>query len=876
MLRRSPRPLTLTAGVAALLAAPAASAATPVGSGWQPSRPLWEAGTTAAAPVVAPAAPAAATAAPTAPWAPPMAARPLAVQQVAAEPAPVAPLGAPQPVARLAAPPPVAPPAEALGAGTAPIATPRPTSDPVFDNPPPRDDTAPIRQARSGARLPGAGMQSLIRQPEFGNLPRPYTPPQVPPTEAGEPRTSVVAEELSYDDDAEVVTARGKVELVYEGRVLRADTVRYDTVADRVTAEGDVVVVDTDGTVSFFDFAELTGDMKEGFAREATLLLADRSRATGELLTRENDVNTMREAIYTACDPCEDPNAAPLWRLRADRITHDEAEKMVYYRDAWMEFAGLPVFYTPYLSHPDPTVKRKSGFMPPSYSYNSDLGAQVTIPYYIVIDDQQDAEVALRWTGVEGPVFEGAYSGLYSSGALDARGSITRDAEGKTRGHLDTALMWHFDNTWRGGWDAELASDGTYLRKYRYGDTSDPWLVSEAFLEGFGRRSFARARGFYFQELRDPTDIDEVPVVLPDLTYSFVSRPLESGAWWTFDAGAAALTREDGIDSRRAGVETAFHYPYYGSLGDVTEFMVALRTDGYSLGVDDARLPTNPDINDGFAGRFVPTAGVKWRWPVTRDNGWFREVLEPMASAYFSPEDANNDEIPNEDSRDFEFDAANLFDRNRFAGWDVVETGARVNYGLKWTAYWPEGESLSLLFGQSYHFDEKMTAFGSEDGGASDYVGRVAMDVAPWLNLDYRFRLDQDDFEMRQQEAVATAGGSVLSVSVGYLQASTDPWLADTVAEREQVTVAAHSRILRNWSLYGATTLNISGVDDDEPLQTSFGAIYDDECFTAVATISNDSTEDRDYEGGTEIMFRVVFKTLGEIDFGSVDAGFGD
>lgn len=164
----------------------------------------------------------------------------------------------------------------------------------------------------------------IIPTQQLRNLPRPYTPPAVPPTEEGEPRASVVAEELSYDETEAVITASGDVELVYDGRVLRADVVRYDTRADRVTAEGNVTLAEPDGNVYFFDYTELTGDMKAGFAREATLLLADRSRAVGTTMTRENRVSTLERAIYTACDPCEDPDAAPLWRLRARRVTHDE------------------------------------------------------------------------------------------------------------------------------------------------------------------------------------------------------------------------------------------------------------------------------------------------------------------------------------------------------------------------------------------------------------------------------------------------------------------------------------------------------------------------------------------------------------------------
>lgn len=718
--------------------------------------------------------------------------------------------------------------------------------------------------ARTGA---GIGTETTLGLPlqQLNNLPRPYTPPEVPPTEAGEPRSSVVADELSYDDEAAVVTARGGVEIIYQGRVLRADTVRYDTAADRVTAEGNVVLMETDGSVLFFDYAELTGDMKEGFAREVTLLLADRSRAVAEDITREDQTNVLREAVYTACDPCEDPDADPLWRLRARTVTHDEAEKTVTYRDAWLEIGGLPVFYTPYLQHPDPTVKRKSGVLAPSYGTSSELGTEVSVPYYFVIDDSQDLLTTLRYTSDEGAVLEAAYAGLYEDGALEFGGSVTKDSEGRVRNHVRSGLTWHFDDTWRGGLSVNLASDDTYLRRYRYG--TDAWLVSQARMEGFGRRSYARARGFYFQELREDRDPGRVPVVLPDASYSYASAPTDAGTWWTFDSSALALTRSEGTDTRRIAGEATYNYIHYGSLGDVTEVMAALRADVYSI--DSAEDPRFRTVDSATTGRVIPTAGFLWRWPFVRDNGWFREVVEPVVSAYISPRGQNKDDIPNEDSRDFEFDATNLFARNRFTGWDRVENGPRANYGIRWAGYWPGGESVSAVFGQAWHmYDDGF--FGPESGldeDFSDYVGRVSAGISPWLNLHYGFRIDRDDFSLQRTEIVAEGGLPVLNVSATYLLASGNTTIDDQFGDREELSLSAASRISQYWSLFGGTVWDLEG--DPEPRDWSIGGVYEDECFTLSAAVQRDFTDDRDYEGGTSAMLRVVFKSLGEIDLGS-------
>ena len=74
----------------------------------------------------------------------------------------------------------------------------------------------------------------------------------------------------------------------------------------------------------------------------------------------------LHSGVYTACEPCkDDPKKPPLWQVKAARMIHDQAEKMIYFEDARLEFFGKPVAYMPYFSAPDPTVKRKSGFLMP-------------------------------------------------------------------------------------------------------------------------------------------------------------------------------------------------------------------------------------------------------------------------------------------------------------------------------------------------------------------------------------------------------------------------------------------------------------------------------------------------------------------------------
>src|SRR5690606_24868336 len=125
------------------------------------------------------------------------------------------------------------------------------------------------------------------------------------------------------------------------------------------------------------------------------ILLTDGSRFTAEEGTRTGGtVVELRQASYTPCEPCkEDPSRPPAWQLRAAEVTHDEQAKTITYRDAWFEFAGVPVAYTPYFSHPDGTEDQKSGFLTPRAGYDSELGASYQQEYYWAVAPDKDITV---------------------------------------------------------------------------------------------------------------------------------------------------------------------------------------------------------------------------------------------------------------------------------------------------------------------------------------------------------------------------------------------------------------------------------------------------------------------------------------------------
>jgi LPS-assembly protein len=186
----------------------------------------------------------------------------------------------------------------------------------------------------------------------------------------GDAQMLVKADEVDYDYTNHRTAAVGNVQIYYNGATIEADRVVYDQVTKRLRAEGNARLTEADGKITYGQVIDLTDDYRDGFVDSLRVETVDDTRLAAARANRsEGNFSVFENGVYTACEPCrDDPKKPPLWQVKAARIIHNQAERMMYFEDARIEFFGVPLAYMPYLATPDPTVKRKSGVLMPIYS----------------------------------------------------------------------------------------------------------------------------------------------------------------------------------------------------------------------------------------------------------------------------------------------------------------------------------------------------------------------------------------------------------------------------------------------------------------------------------------------------------------------------
>lgn len=685
------------------------------------------------------------------------------------------------------------------------------------------------------------------------------------PTQPGKQdalRAELNADSMTYDRDLGLITATGNVEIEYGPRSLLADKVTYNQKADIVLAEGNVSMTDETGKVIFGDRVEITGDLKDGVIHNIGLVLEDKSRVAGAGAHRTNGIITeVDHAVYSPCNLCkDDPTAPPLWQIKAVRVIHDAEERRVSYRNAWLELYGIPVAYTPYLSHPDPTVKRRSGFLAPSLSNSSDLGVIIQAPYFWAIDEYQDATITPRVTTDGGQGANGQFRRNFKKGRIKADGSfVVDDPDRGTRGYIDIESEYHIDPTWRAGIDIETASDDTYTR--RYGIDTESVLVSRGYLEGFRGNNYQVLNTYGFNDLR--ADTDESPIVLPMYDFNYNGRRDRLGGYASFDFNALNLARSSGTDTRRLAFRPRWDRPFNGSFGEVYNASVSLAADAYhatNVTLDNGSTYT------GTSGHLMPRAALSWRLPLIRPGEHFSQTIEPLASFVVSPNGGNSDKTPNEDSQEVEFDETNLFQENRYDGFDRVDGGTRVNYGLNWALTGNKGGYTSVFLGQSYRL-RKDSSYNQSSGledNFSDVVGRVQISPQKYLDLIYRTQFSPDNQSPQRNELTANIGSPALNMNMDYI--FLDSQQGSEFAGREEINGALSSQINKNWSSYFSARHDLSASDIRS---LALGIVYEDECVKFTSKFTRSFFEDRDIKPADAVTFTLVLKTLGEVHSGA-------
>jgi len=751
-----------------------------------------------------------------------------------------------------------------------------------------------LRRALFGCILAALAAPLASWQPAFGQAQTPLEQIVQPPKVDSSEPMSLQADELVYDHDNARITAKGDVEIYYGNYALLADRVVYDRSANTLSAQGNVRIKDPDGAVITSTQITLTDDFRDGFIDALKLVTKDDTRIVAASASRQaGNVTVFENGWFTPCKPCEEhPDRPPTWNLRAGKITHKRDQATIVFKNVFLDFLGVPVVWVPYFQIADPTVKRKSGFLMPTYSHSNELGSTVQIPYYFALSDHYDFTFAPMFTEKAGALLLGNWRHRLSSGAYSVelagvwdKGTFDSPTDGDFRGSIKTEGKFALNPYWGIGWDVLAETDETFRRFYNLDSRLKTDRVSQIYLEGLHDRNYLSARFYNTQSLLFSDEPFSDATVFPIIDYDYiVNRPILGGEL-SFNSNVMVFSNQEGVDSNRLIVEGNWRRQMIDGMGQVFTPFAQLRGDVYGVsGVDRGLNSSEEFVKNEIEGsegilRGTAVGGLEYRYPFVANTGSVTHVVEPIGQIIGRPDTAGDQqEIPNEDALSLVFDDTLLFDIDKFSGYDRIETGTRANVGMRYTAQLASGAYGRAVFGQSYQVagqNEFDTAFYRTSGLASDtsdYVGGLYLQASSYLGFSAQSRFDDDNFNIRRTDLSSWARYGPARVKVNYADVTGEPGLADGLA-REEIIAAGTLAITEDWSLLGNFRYDLAM---DRTITDGAGVRYQDDCFLVDVTYQRSFIRDQDIEPDERFLVNISLKHLGSYGYStSASSVFG-
>lgn len=705
-----------------------------------------------------------------------------------------------------------------------------------------------------------------------------------------ERQTFMDADEIDYDAQENIVKALGNVEVIRGNLILYADEIRYDRAKNTIKALGNVRLKDHENNILFAKEFQLSGDLKVGTAEAVKGIMADDAIFAANRIKRNSKQESQfDQVVYTPCQLCRtNPKDTPTWAIQSRHMLIDHESGDIEHTDSFLQINGTRVLYVPYLSHPGPTAKRRSGFLTPFFGGSGNLGAIFGASYYWAINPQSDLTVTPIYTR-ENPLLLLQYRHAFCRGDWNIELSGTKSKfqvgpqnnlvnRNEFRGHIRTDGRFaidlpYFDESYI-GFDINRSLDDTYLKKYTMlGLSKESYLTSRVYAEGFKERSYFLTEGLHFQGLQQDDAQSQIPFIVPSIEWNYLSKPLAYQITPYVDASLLNLQRRVGRNVQRISVLAGLKRQWISALGTVTDMGAEVKTDYYN--VSSAPLLNTGIRHNGEHMRIIPKLYGHMRYPLYKKLAMGRLVFEPTIGLVLTASNQNGFEFPDEDSF-VELNDANIFDPDRFSGKDFADSWSRFDYGAKLAFYSKTLGNSELFVGQSISLtkvstvpSQNLMAAGIRQG-ASDVVVRAHYTYQDWLRFASRLVIDRDNFSAKRNESFVSIGQPIFRVKFGYLKFPRPHLPGQSI---EQIKYGFSSQINPRWSVDAHLSRELGSRGG--ALAHGGSVTYHDDCFNFSTSLIRTHYEDRDYRAGLTVMFTLTFKNLGEFQFSGDRFGLG-
>ena len=679
----------------------------------------------------------------------------------------------------------------------------------------------------------------------------------------------ITSNKILYDNAKKIMSSNQTSLLTdLDGNKVSTSMFNYYIEKNLFSSIGEIKIIDTNKNRYFFKELHVDTNKKEMVGSDVSVVLDQNNFG----VSQENDPrfvsndifisknkSQLTKGVFTVCQQRED--RCPPWSLQAKKITHDKIKKTIYYDNATLKIYDVPVFYFPKFFHPDPTVKRQSGFLFPFFSDSTNLGTGFALPYYWAISNEKDLTFTPKTYGSENMLFLNEYRQAYKNAFLTLDTSYTKGYKNTSskktdgsRNHVFADLNINLGH--KKPYDSNLlfrmqrTSNDTYFRVHDINTAlvnSDETDLKNEFDYNYSKKNmYLNISGALYENLREKTN-KRYEYVLPNILYG---KTFYSEKFGSFDFKSNALYKNYDTNKHRSILTNDVVWnsgSYITTKGFVNTIEGQINNRNY-----EAKNATDYKT-EGTINEFSSVLSFKSSLPMKKESSRFTNIFSPNFMIRFAPghmRDLSGDEI--------NLKYTNLYTRNKTS---EIEDGLSAILGFdfnknKKNADGSQDKKLSISMGQVFSPEKNkdVPSKSSLDQKMSDVVGEINYNFLNLGSINYKFSLDHNLNDLNYNEVSTSLNFGKVNFNLDYLEEQ------NHVGNENYVNAGINLNLNKHNALGFKTKKNFK-TSSTEFYDISYQYTLD--CLTAGLVYRREFYEDSDVEQKNTLMFQITFVPFG-------------
>ncbi len=663
--------------------------------------------------------------------------------------------------------------------------------------------------------------------------------------------------QIFYNIQSERIHSDKKVKIIdkFENTFI-SESLIYEKNKALVKITG-VNLIDRENNNLFFNKAFLNLNTNKFLAKDILMEL-DNSifskendpRLKGATLETDNENTIIKKGVFTTCKKNDD---CPPWQLSAREITHNKENKTIYYKDAWLKLYNAPVFYFPKFFHADPSVKRRSGFLTPSFTNSNNLGSSFKLPYYFVAAGNKDLTLSPTFYENQKQLIQAEYRSINKDSSINLDSSLLNQKNKSSKTHFFSKLKktLNIENFESSNLELQVqqTSDDTFLKTYKLKSpliTDNTTLTSSLGFDAY-REDLSLNLDFTVYEDLSKKNSDRYEYIYPN--YNLMKKFNSNGLDGSFSFNSMGYVKNYNTNTfESVAINDLIYDSNYSisSIGLKNNYKLLLKNTNTNS-KNSPKYKSDPDH------KLASMVQYNSSLPFKKEDTLNESILMPLASLKFSPNKSKN---INNNNRKINID--NIFGFNRLGVNEDVEEGLSLTYGVD---YYKTNKKENRKFFRSkvannirYKESDNLPTNNGLKTKTSDFMGIIEIDPFEAISLGYKFAVDEN-LQNKNSETLTTA------LKINNFATSFEYF--------NENYVSGKNSYLDNTTTYKINKdkeLVFKTRENKETSITEFYNLvyrYQDDCLIAAIEYNKDYYSDRDLKPEENIFFKLTIIPIG-------------